>query len=849
MVTARALKRGQAIAREVARASSSLKNLADAELALRFRALAQVPDEAGRVVPGFALIQEAARRALRTPHYDVQLQGGHVLLGGKLAEMRTGEGKTLTITLPAALLALAGQGVHVVTANEYLAARDARLMRPVYELLGLSVGVTLSGQTTEEKQAAYACDLTYGVGAEFGFDYLKDNLARDPARLVQRPLYAAIVDEVDSILIDEARVPLIISDAAQDVARMVQVVDACARTMQPAEHFLVSLKEHAADLTEAGYALAEAALANELAGKSLYAEQNLPWVRMLHSAVKAYALYRKDRDYVVRGNELLLVDVGTGRVMDGRRLGEGLHEALEAREGLPVKQGTVTRATITYQSYFGLYPRLSGLTGTAATDAEEFSDMYGLETIVVPTNRPTLRKQAEDVVFRTRQEKFSAAVDIIRNRRAAGQPVLVGCATIRDAELMDTLLSRANIPHSTLTAKHLDREAAVIEQAGLPGAVTVATNMAGRGTDIHLGGVEPRPDAFEDSDSFAAAHLAWTTQRDATVAAGGLFVLGTERNGLRRVDNQLAGRCSRQGNPGEVQFLLSLEDELLRVFGGSKQTALLDRAMAAAGTALGGATVARLVTAAQRAVESQGFGARKSLLTFDKTLADQRNAVYALRSELLRGGATEYLQGAAISAVRRWLTTSIPRDAWPEAWDAGSLKASAAAELGLDLPLLRWISVDELDTDAIEEKVIALAQERLSVRDFGGEATARDIVFDVLDAAWTEHLTALAELQTNAGLKSVAQQNAALKFPKEAFDLFQAFLASVERALAQMALPDDSLRLRQEQRDHAKRIRDAEAEARAAVAAALAKRWVSRLEQCPCGSGKQFRHCHGALSA
>lgn len=849
MVTTRALKRGRALARDVALAAGALQALPDSELARQFRALAQLPDERGRVVPGFALIQEAARRALNTPHYDVQLQGGHVLLSGRLAEMRTGEGKTLTITLAAALLALADKGVHVVTANEYLAARDAQLMRPVYELLGLSVGVTLAGQSLEEKRAAYACDLTYGVGAEFGFDYLKDNLARDSTQLVQRPLYAAIVDEVDSILIDEARVPLIISDAAQDVAHMVRVVDACARKMLPAEHFLVSLKEHAADLTEAGYALAETWLSGELGGKSLYAEQNLPWVRMLHSAVKAYALYRKDRDYVVRGDELLLVDVGTGRVMEGRRLGEGLHEALEAREGLPVKQGTVTRATITYQSYFGLYPRLSGLTGTAATDAEEFSDMYGLETVVVPTNRPVVRKQAEDVVFRTRQEKFAAAVDIVRTRWMKGQPVLVGCATIRDAELMDGLLSRAGIPHSTLTAKHLDKEAAIIEQAGLPGAVTVATNMAGRGTDIHLGGVEPKMSAFDDLEAFSTAHREWVAHRDAAVAAGGLFVLGTERNGLRRVDNQLAGRCSRQGNPGEVQFLLSLEDELLRVFGGSKQVAMLDRAMATTGTALGGAVVARLVTTAQRAVESQGFGARKSLLTFDNTLADQRNAVYALRSELLAGGATEYLQGAAISAVRRWLATSIPRDAWPEAWDAGRLKTAADAELGLNLPLLRWISVEELDTEQIEAKVLELAQARLVGRDFGGDAAARDIVFDVLDVAWTEHLTALAELQTNAGLKSVAQQNAALKFPKEAFELFQAFLASVEGALARMVLSDDSLRLRQEQRDHAKRLREAEASARETVAAALQTRWVARHETCPCGSGKQFRHCHGALAA
>ena len=849
MKTAAALARGAKLVKKVRGFQSDAKALEGDALAAAFKGLASEKDSLEKTAKAFAFVREAAARTLGTPHYDVQLIGGLALYEGFLAEMRTGEGKTLTITLAAALRALEGKGVHVVTANEYLAARDAELMAPVYKALGLSVAVTLSNMSVEDKQSAYRADITYGVGAEFGFDYLKDNMVRSPVNLMQRGLHAAIVDEVDSILIDEARVPLIISDSAEDLADLVRAVDACVKQLKAGEHYHVNLKEQSAELTEAGYHVAEEALekAQVLAGKSLYADSNLHIAKMLHSAVKAYGLFRRDRDYVVRAGELVLVDTGTGRAMEGRRLNDGLHEALEAREGLEIKKGTVTRATITYQSYFGLYAKLAGLSGTAATDAEEFADMYGLVTVVIPTNKKVIRTQAEDLLYRTRAQKFSAAVEIVAEKHAAGQPVLVGCATIRDAELMDSMLSKAGIAHQTLTAKYLDREADIIAQAGKPGAVTVATNMAGRGTDIHLGGLPPSKEDFEDEQDFQAAKRLWEIERDKAVSAGGLFVLGTERNGLRRVDNQLAGRSGRQGNPGHVQFLLSLEDELLRVFAGSRQVAVLSKAMEQSDTALGGSTVARLITTAQKSVEMQGFSARKSLLTFDQTIADQRNAVYSLRTQLLNHGALDYLRQASLDAVTHWTEKMLPRDSFPEMWDVASLKADALDQLGLELPLLRWVNVEELDRDDIVGKIQELATAAVEKAELQSDEDARALIFEVLDDAWTHHLTALAELQSNALLKGSAQQNAALKFPKEAFDLFLDFQVGLERALARLTLEDKALKQRQEMQAALKQAKEAERQATALVSAVLQSRWVSRNEPCPCGSGKHYKHCHGAL--
>ncbi len=803
-------------------------------------------DEKARIVKGFALVREAASRALGLRHFDVQLIGGLTLLQGKLAEMKTGEGKTLTITAPAAVLALSGRGVHVVTANSYLAQRDAELMRPVYEALGLTVAFVHSDQSVQEKQAAYLADVTYGVGSEFGFDYLKDNLAVHAERQVQRGLFAAIVDEVDSILIDEARVPLIISDQATDMSEVVTLLDTCVRGLTPEAHFTVDMKERTAQLTEAGYLAVEGALVAAgviKEGKELYEGALLPWARRLHSAVRAYALYRKDRDYVVSGGEVVLVDPGTGRAMEGRRLDDGLHEALEAREGVAIRQGTVVKATVTYQNFFGLYERLGGLTGTALTEAEEFSDIYQLETVVIPTNRPVARQQLEDLVFLTKAEKFSAVVQEARRRSQAGQPVLIGCGSIRDALVLDRMLASHGVAHETLTAKHIEREAHIIAMAGKPGAVTVATNMAGRGTDILLGGEKPTRGDCDSDEAYAQALAEWEKAREVVRKAGGLFVLGTERNGIRRVDNQLAGRSGRQGDPGVVQFYLSLEDELLQVFGRSRQLTLVRKLIEASGSALGGQTVGRLIVQAQKGVENQGYSARKSLMQYDKVLSDQRIAVYALRQALLQGGAQEQLRLSILAAIDSWLDEHFPEDALPEQLPAADLKRELSEVFGLTLPLLGWVNKDDATVQSVASKVREAALARLD-EVLPDEDASRVYLLDVLGQLWTEHLGALDELKGNVGLKSKNGLNPMYQFSKDAFELFKEFERETNLLLAMNLLNTG----RRDENDAAKAVLANKRSAEQAVALELEKRWVRRNDACPCGSGKRFKECHGKLA-
>lgn len=847
--SARTLKKYLKVAQESVAQSEALANLPNEALSEQFKALKALPLEE-RVLPGMALVREASRRALGKPHYPVQLLGGQVLLKRNIAQMRTGEGKTLTITVPAALRALDGKGVHVVTANEYLAARDAELMRPVYSMLGLSVGVTLSSMSKEEKTAAYQCDITYGVGSEFGFDYLKDNMVRHAGDVVQRPLFAAIVDEVDSILIDEARVPLIIADQAADQSEMVIALDKAVARLEPETHFIINLKERTADLTEAGYLQVEELLVEMgvfQKTSDLYLATNLQWVRRLHSAVRARALYRRNRDYVVKDGSVDLVDLGTGRSMPGRRLEDGLHEALEAREGITIKRGTVIRATITYQSYFGLYQHLSGLTGTAATDTEEFSELYQLEVVIVPTNKPVVRIEHEDLVYLTKQDKFRKAVELAKAASDRGQPVLLGCASIRDAEYLDGLLEKAGIEHETLTAKHVAREAAIIAQAGEPGAVTVATHMAGRGTDIILGGEPPVQDEFPDAETYALATQEWELRRDEAKAAGGLLVISTERSGLRRVDNQLAGRSGRQGDPGEVQFLLSLEDELLKVFGTGRQYEMLVATLSKEqGSALGGAAVGGLITTAQQTVEGQGFAARKSLMKFDQVLADQRNAVYGLRQSLLEGQAREWVQEYSSNAVEAWLQANL-EGTQPEQWDLSQLKQELVDQFGLELPLLRWATVEELGTDEVISRIQSAALERLDALEID-EDNARRLALEVLDEAWSEHLGVLKELQDNAGIKTAPGLNAGLLFHKEAFEVFKSFSRGIEARIAALVMPTQALQQRQEALVRAQAEREQQRHAHEAVQKALVERWVGRNEACPCGSGKRFKNCHGRLA-
>lgn len=832
-------------AQKILSESEGLSQLSDAALASTFQGLKETPAE-GRIEKGFALVREASRRTTGMAQFLVQLVGGLALLKGRLAEMRTGEGKTLTIVAPAALLALEGKGVHVVTANTYLATRDAEAMRPIYAALGLTVAAIDPQMTQEQKKQAYEADITYGVGFEFGFDYLRDNQVSDLHARVQRPLYAAIVDEVDSILIDEAGTPLILSGSADTQESTVRAIDGVVGQLVAGTDFQLDLKERTATLTEQGYEQSEALLVTAgviPAGASLYAADNLHLLRRLHAAVRARGLFKRDRDYVVASGEIVLVDLGSGRKMPGRRLEEGLHEALEAKEGLVIQASTVTRATITYQSYFGLYTRLAGLTGTALTEAEEFSEFYGLETVVIPPNKPSQREAHPDQVFATKADKFSAAVRKIAELQASEQPVLVGCATVRDAEVLSELLNRASINHEVLTAKHLEREAHIIANAGRPRAVTVSTNMAGRGTDILLGGEKPSSAESASADEYAESLKAWEISRDIVLAKGGLFVLGTERSGIRRVDNQLAGRAGRQGDVGQVQFLLSLEDDLFRNFGGGKALKQFAQHLNAGSAAMEGKLVSRFVSSCQQKVEAQGFNARRELMKYDKVLSDQRKAVYSLRNLLLTEGVDEYCQGAIAQAVDDWIAENMPENSAPEHWELPQMARDLAERFDVTPGLAGWIHREELSIPEIGDKL----REAVYAHYADSTMTAderKHLIFTTVTELWTEHLSALDTLRKSAGLKATTGLNPMFQFGKDAFALFESMQSALCAEVAKQLLSRSRLEARREQLA----AEDALKQAYARVAKALDDRWVRRNESCPCGSGLAYKRCHGKLS-
>lgn len=797
----------------------------------------------------FALAREACYRALGMRPFPVQLIGGLALLQGKVAEMGTGEGKTLTIVPAAAAAALTGAHVHVVTANQYLAKRDAELMRAAYEYLGLTVSYIDGDMSPEEKARAYRCDVVYGVGHEFGFDYLKDNLAKTASGKVQPPLAnsVAIVDEVDSILIDEARVPMIISKTGPDVSAGVLLIDTVASELLADVHFLADLKERNASLTEEGYEKAESRLAELglIEPGQLYHSKNLGWARRLHSAVKAYALFRKDKDYVTAEGEIVLVDAGTGRKMPGRRLDDGLHEALEAKERLKVRPGTMTAATITYQNYFGLYQRIGGLTGTAMTDAEEFSDIYGMDVVAIPPNRPRQRTHLADTVFLTKEEKFKAVVAEVVERSSAGQPVLVGCASIRDAEVLEKLLNAAGVRPEVLTAKHLAQEAHIIANAGRLGAVTVATNIAGRGTDIALGGEKPERAQFDSVQAYEAAMTDWRAVEADVITRGGLYVLGTERNGLRRVDNQLAGRSGRQGNPGTVHFMLSMEDELLKVFGQASHLSSVKKGLAASGAALSGTTVTRFVTQAQKRVENQGFDARKQLMKYDSVLAEQRAVLYDLRDQLLNGapGTAETLTRAAVHNALERMMEPCDQSYWADTEAVRALEQALADELGVKVPLVQLHLTDELDEAALRQRVFSAGEEVVkSTTPENNELIG--LFLGIIDNQWSEHLTVLDELKQSAGLKGHSGQNPLYQFTKESLAHFQALLGSISHEVARNVL-NPQVRM-----DLAASLskQEAEVEAVKKVSEVFAKRWILRSERCPCQSGELFKNCHGSLN-
>ena len=859
------------------------------------------------VPEAFALVREASRRKLGLRHFDVQLVGGLTLHLGKIAEMRTGEGKTLMATLPAYLNALTGDGVHVVTVNEYLAQRDSDWMAPVFRFLGLEVGVIKNAQSQDEKRAAYGRDITYGTNNEFGFDYLRDNLAFRLEDRVQRKLSFAIVDEVDSILIDEARTPLIISGPAEESTELyIKINTLIPRlTRQKDENgpgdYAVDEKTKQATLTEDGHQkvedlMAETGLLRE--GESLYDATNIRLMHHLNAALRAHALYKRDVEYIVRQGEVIIVDEFTGRTMPGRRWSDGLHQAVEAKEGVRVREENQTVASITFQNYFRLYSKLSGMTGTADTEAFEFQQIYGLEVAVIPTHRPMIRKDNADLVFLSEQDKFQAILEDIQDCVKRGQPALVGTTSIETSERLAKLLVGANIPHEVLNAKQHEREAHIVAEAGRPGAITIATNMAGRGTDIVLGGsVQAQIEALGTSDDAAVNEIreAWRLRHEQVLAAGGLHIIGTERHESRRIDNQLRGRSGRQGDPGSSRFYLSLEDNLMRIFGDpTRMKALMTRVGMKAGEAIESGMLTRQIERAQRRVEQHNFDARKQLLEYDDVANDQRRVIYQQRTDLMGAeNVAEAIKGAREDVVAQLVDQFMPQGAAEEQWDVAGLAQAMERDFGPRLPIEDWVKGDEsgdvtvLKTKTVTALEAAYDQKEAAVGAEFMRYIEKEMMLRTLDTHWREHLAAMDYMRQGIYLRSYAQKNPKQEYKREAFELFSAMLDRIKfdtvttvskiQVRSQAEVEREELE-RQQRLARALQMQHAEAvspiqlgagpetgpggggpagggpeqmQTRSAPPAAapfvrqVPK--VGRNELCPCGSGKKYKHCHGAL--
>ena len=864
-------------------------------------ALAELQPEA------FAVVREAARRVLGMRHFDVQLVGGLALHEGRIAEMRTGEGKTLVATLPAYLNALSGEGVHVVTVNEYLAQRDADWMGPVYRFLGLTVGVIKGQQDSAEKRAGYACDITFGTNNEFGFDYLRDNLAFRLEDRVQRRLAYAIIDEVDSILIDEARTPLIISGPAEESTEVYQRINVLVPRLQrqasedgPGDYALDE-KGKQVHLTEDGHErveklMLEAGLLRE--GDSLYDAANVRLMHHLNAALRAHSLYRRDVEYIVRNGEVIIVDEFTGRTMIGRRWSDGLHQAVEAKENVRVREENQTVASITFQNYFRLYRKLSGMTGTADTEAPEFLQIYGLEVVVIPTHRPMIRKDSADFVYLAQPDKFAAIIDDIRDCVTRQQPVLVGTTSIETSEYLSGLLQKEQIEHNVLNAKQHEREAHVVANAGRPGAITIATNMAGRGTDIVLGGnLEAELHALPaeiDTAGREAVRSAWQQRHDAVVAAGGLHIIGTERHESRRIDNQLRGRSGRQGDPGSSRFYLSMEDNLMRIFGDPARTKRwLQMAGMKTGEVIESGMLTRQIEKAQRKVEAHNFDIRKQLLLFDDVANDQRKVVYQQRTDILGiedlGAA---VRGMYEEAVHGLVDAHLPVGSTPQSWDLSALNEELERDFGCPADVAGWMVAEpELEDSAVRARIVraVLDSYEQKVARIGPEImrhVERDVVLKQLDQHWRDHLAAMDYLRQGIHLRGYAQKDYRYEYKREAFELFTAMLGRVKYDVAAMMskveirTPDQIEREEAERRERLMRALQAQhAEVTTALAlgappapggvaagagadadaAALggapaapfvrADRKVGRNEPCPCGSGRKYKQCHGLLEA
>jgi preprotein translocase subunit SecA len=849
----------------------------------------------------FAVAREASKRTLGLRHFDVQLIGGMTLHNGGVAEMRTGEGKTLVATLAVYLNALSGKGVHVVTVNDYLASRDAEWMRPLYEFLGMSVGVVLSRQQPEEKRAAYAADITYGTNNEFGFDYLRDNMAFSLDEKVQRDFNFAVVDEVDSILIDEARTPLIISGPAEDSSAMYKrintliphlkrfdgEIDPKDADQEINEHFVVDEKNRTIELTEAGHQLIEEMLNKEgllEEGESLYAPHNLNMLHHVLAGLRAHYLFQRDKDYIVQDNQVVIVDEHTGRIMPGRRWSEGLHQAVEAKENVEIQLESQTLASTTFQNYFRLYNNLSGMTGTADTEAVELRQIYGLDVIVIPTNRDIARKDYNDLIYLTMQEKYEAIIKEIRESQERKQPVLVGTASVESSELISQYLTKANISHNVLNAKNHEREASIIANAGCPGAVTIATNMAGRGTDIQLGGkLELELEQIQDAtdEKVAAARADWEKRHNQVLEAGGLYIIGTERHESRRIDNQLRGRAGRQGDPGASRFFLSLEDDLMRIFASDRVRGFMQALGMEQGEAIEHKMVTNAIEKAQRKVEQRNFDIRKSLLDYDDVANDQRTIIYEQRNELMASNdISETIQSIREDIVNTTVSNHIPPQSLEEQWDIPALERALEAEFAMTMPIQQWLDEDstlheESLRQKIQDQVAGVYAEKEAL---AGSETIRmfekQVMLQVLDTLWKEHLQTMDHLRQGIHLRGYAQKNPKQEYKREAFELFQGLLENIKRDVikvlshVQVQQPEQVEEMEQQRREQASQqemsyehasdsgLNEDESQEQVATDEQSASvdtfvrdtPKVGRNDPCPCGSGKKYKQCHGKLS-
>ena len=892
----RELKRMRRVVERINALEPQFEALDDAGLramTAKFRERLAAGETLDQLLPeAFAAVREASRRALGMRHFDVQLIGGITLHEGRIAEMRTGEGKTLVATLPVYLNALSGKGVHVVTVNDYLARRDANWMSPIYQFLGMSVGVILPNQDLESKRAGYAADITYGTNNEFGFDYLRDNMAFSLEDKFQRELNFAIVDEVDSILIDEARTPLIISGAAEDSSRLYKHINVLVPRMQRGSeeggdgHFVIDEKLRQVELTEDGHLFIEQMLISEgllPEGESLYHAINLGLLHHVHTALRAHHLFQRDVEYIVQNGQVVLIDEHTGRTMAGRRLSEGLHQAIEAKEGVRIQAESHTLASTTFQNYFRLYGKLAGMTGTADTEAFEFRQIYGLDVVVIPTNKPTLRKDLNDLVYLTKEEKFEAVVADIQSCTTKGAPVLVGTASIETSEELSAFLQKQNIAHQVLNAKYHEREAEIIAQAGRPATVTIATNMAGRGTDIVLGGnLEAELAQLADAtpEQVAALRAEWQQRHQRVLDAGGLHIIGTERHESRRIDNQLRGRAGRQGDPGLSRFYLSLEDSLMRIFASDRVKGFMQKLGMERGEAIEHRMVSNAIEKAQRKVEGRNFDIRKQLLEYDDVANDQRRVIYQQRNELLASAdVSDTINQIRADVVNGVISGFIPPQTLEEQWNVSGLEQHLHAEYGLTLPVARWLEEESgLEEQRLRERILtavaASYAERVAPLGADVHKLERHIMLQVLDTLWKEHLSAMDALRQGIHLRAYAARNPKQEYKREAFKLFEELLENVKYEVVrflskvQVRSEDEVEALERQQREAQEReaqgARYVHAEApelvpgeepagetaQVAAPAPFVRDMpkVGRNEPCPCGSGKKYKQCHGQIA-